>query len=488
MIPSKFQEIIYTDAEYTKNNMIINALAGSGKTTTIIEVSKFLKGSIIFLAFNKSIAEEIKGKISSTVKCSTLHSVGYALLKSHFGNVQVNENKIYDLMNEYVPLQYDKKGREIQETTKLRKAVRELVSKIKNTSADYKDYENIEDLIDIYNIDIEVDEVFEHVGVIMHQSNSDMNSIDFDDMIYLPEYLNLQAKFKYDNVIVDEAQDLNTPQINLVLKILKKSGRFFAVGDPRQAIFYFRGSDKNSMNRLQRATNAVKYDLPICYRCPPAHLDLIRDIVPEIKAFKENAGNDVITTYESQFIEDIVKEINPMVICRTNAYMIKFVLKLLKMGHKAKVLGKNFGDGLVKIVNKLKCEDIGEFSSELYTWKIKEFDKLNCRENKAPQVLYDNIEDKYSVLENIACDCESMEDLLHKLDVLFTDKEEGNCITFSTVHKIKGCEYDTVYILAPFLLPMKRKGQTPEEFEAELNVKYVAYTRSKRKLVIVEQD
>ena len=69
MEPSKYQKAIYKWIQKNKGNVIIQAVAGSGKTTTIIEASKLLPTdkSCIFLAFNKAIANELKTRLPSNV-------------------------------------------------------------------------------------------------------------------------------------------------------------------------------------------------------------------------------------------------------------------------------------------------------------------------------------------------------------------------------------------------------------------------------------
>src|SRR3546814_9596201 len=56
-------------------NAIVEAVAGSGKSTTIIEAMKKVRGNSIFLAFNKAIADELKAK---GVNARTFHSLVFS--------------------------------------------------------------------------------------------------------------------------------------------------------------------------------------------------------------------------------------------------------------------------------------------------------------------------------------------------------------------------------------------------------------------------
>ena len=81
---SKYQKAVFEFVENSKDSAVINAVAGSGKSTTIVEASKIAikHGSVLFLAFNKSIAQELAVKMEGTgVECKTLHSHGFRAIQ-----------------------------------------------------------------------------------------------------------------------------------------------------------------------------------------------------------------------------------------------------------------------------------------------------------------------------------------------------------------------------------------------------------------------
>ena len=85
---SPYQQAIFRAIEETQRSYIVNAVAGSGKTTTIVEAISHVPEdqSVAFLAFNKSIAEELKRRIvAPNAKCMTLHAAGFASWRSHLG-------------------------------------------------------------------------------------------------------------------------------------------------------------------------------------------------------------------------------------------------------------------------------------------------------------------------------------------------------------------------------------------------------------------
>ena len=102
-----------------------------------------------------------------------------------------------------------------------------------------------------------------------------LDTVDFTDMVYLPNVLNLKPiGLLYDYIFLDEVQDLNRAQRHLFQKCIKINTRFFACGDPNQCIYSFSGSDPESFSQLLKISNTVKMPLSICYRCA----DILRPV------------------------------------------------------------------------------------------------------------------------------------------------------------------------------------------------------------------
>lgn len=433
-IPNRFHHDIFNEIKNTSNNLMIEAVAGSGKTTTLLEIMKMIQGKIIFLAFNKSIAEELKSRCPNYVDCSTLHSAGNKIIRSNNSQILFDRYKLDNIMNSIHELSFDNYKLYYDKKTDLsdfRYEIKNIISKIKNLKLDYNNIDEIDFILEEFQLDFPLNEKnFNLIKSIMEQNNDQTYIIDFDDMIYFPVYFDLNFKWKYDYVLIDEAQDLNNCQMDLILKLNKPNGRIIFVGDRRQSIYSFRSGYDCSMDILKKRINAVELPLSVCYRCPTSHI--------------------------------------------------------ISSGHKAIIKGKKFGDTLIKLVKKMKAETIEELYLKLDDWKIREKIKLDNKKIPATPTQYENINDKYFTLIKIMDNCNDVREVTNKLNTIFSD-DNGNCFTFSTVHKFKGGEADTVYIIAPHLIPLKRKNQTPQQYQEELNIKYVAYTRSKNKLVIVEK-
>ena len=98
---SKYQENILDKVHNTNNNLLVDAKAGSGKTSTLLLIANELKQqnkNCLFLAFNKSIVDELSQKIDpQNCLVKTLHSLGLSFIRSylykkHQTNYDINVN------------------------------------------------------------------------------------------------------------------------------------------------------------------------------------------------------------------------------------------------------------------------------------------------------------------------------------------------------------------------------------------------------------
>jgi len=89
--PSKYQKDIFKFILNDNKNGLISAVAGSGKTTTLIQSLEIIPDdkSVLFLAFNKSISEEISKRVPKNkyIDVKTVHSFGYSVLSSNIETV-----------------------------------------------------------------------------------------------------------------------------------------------------------------------------------------------------------------------------------------------------------------------------------------------------------------------------------------------------------------------------------------------------------------
>lgn len=101
----KYKQAIVDCYRNTNKNIFVSATAGSGKTFTLCQLAKITPPikSLIFLAFNKSIAEELAQRLPRTVKSSTLHSCALSSLRAAFKmDFVLSEAKNYNMAMEQI--------------------------------------------------------------------------------------------------------------------------------------------------------------------------------------------------------------------------------------------------------------------------------------------------------------------------------------------------------------------------------------------------
>lgn len=477
--PSKYQKTVYTYIQKGKGNAVIDAVAGSGKSTTIVNALKLIPSDkqVLFLAFNKSIVEELKIKIGNmpNVTVSTLHSLGCKAVMKTF-NSKINSDKYLAYLNDGIRynvltpnVSLEKEAMEDWKSN-----VRSLIDLGRVNLA--TDDNSLADLACKHNLILENNEVEIALRVI-RWGESETSIIDFTDMIYYPCVKNLKM-YQYDWVFIDECQDLNAAQRTMFLKCVKPSGRFIAVGDPRQAIYGFAGADVESFNLLKQIPNTAKLPLSVCYRCDSKIIEKAKEIVPQIEA-RENAPEGVIETQSK--IED-VKD-GDMILCRVSAPLVALCIHYISKGVKAYVKGRDIGVNLINMIKSTNRKNISDVIDKLTLELNKKMQKVmkqtKCTEEEAKKSsMYLVYEDKINAIEILSEGLQTSDEVIDRINTIFND-DSKNGICLSTVHKSKGLESDRVFILNSDKFFLKHCMQVDWMAEQEYNLVYVALTRAK---------
>lgn len=74
------QQAVLDTIRDRRQNVAVDAVAGAGKTTTIVKACALAGPQAGFLAFNKHIAAELKDRLGGTAEASTLHGLGFRIL------------------------------------------------------------------------------------------------------------------------------------------------------------------------------------------------------------------------------------------------------------------------------------------------------------------------------------------------------------------------------------------------------------------------
>lgn len=503
---SKPQQAIFAAVSSGKSNLLIDALAGTGKTTTLLECTKRVGGKKGILSFNKSIAVEIQAKVKgqSDVEVKTIHSHGYRAIANALGGgrfkvdgrkytyfIKEELEKALEGRGQFAAL-FDKTTTVKSEVYGLAAAMAKLCSLLQNACApsDVKPGDVRQFILDHdINLDPEQEALYLAMHPWVYKKSIDIlkkkKVMSFDDMIWAPFYLN--ATFpKFDWLFVDECQDLSSLKANVVMRSISKKGRIVWVGDKNQAIYAFAGANAESFVALSKLPNTKQLPLHICYRCPSTILDEARKIVPQIQGVSATGEGEVIVTED-----DIVnKEAKPedLVICRFNRPLINKCYELIGQRIPAYVEGRDlhtrmkknleeaFGLYKKKYLIPTKPDKVLEAINLFYA---KEYAKLEARDATEGPAM-NRLDDNVGALRFIAT-CEEfsdVRDIFTLIDELF--REKRNAIKLCTIHKSKGLEARRVFILGSGELGKSRKKA--ERHCQEANLRYVAITRAQETL------
>jgi DNA helicase-2/ATP-dependent DNA helicase PcrA len=475
--PSPYQQRIYDFVEKGTGNAVIDAVAGSGKTTTIVKALSFIPTTqkVIFVAFNKSIVNELSSRVPSHVEVKTMHSFGFGACRYHMGNVMVKDDKVMEIIKQLYPTW------NIDESVSEGYAhrVRSIVDLAKLNLA--SSVEELYEIVEHHGIETLNSEV-EKAWIVYGIARNFGKMIDMTDMIFLPAYNKWKVK-QYDWVLVDECQDLNKCQQELLKMMIKpRTGRFIAVGDPRQAIYGFAGADARSFESLKSIPNTICLPLSVNYRCPNSVIELTKPLVPHLEAHDNAIEGEVDFEGKWKNIQD-----GDYVLCRTVRPLVKLCIDLLVEGKKATVRGRDIGANLITMLQRTKKSRFPDAIDQLYLDAERSIQKSIKRgQNEAEvrnSVATQSMSDKIQAIEIIGGSLDKTQDVITKIESLFSDDKKG--IVLSTIHKAKGLEANNVFILCPELMPFPYAKKDWER-EQEMNLIYVAYTRAKRKLSFID--
>ena len=547
--PSTYQQdILDFFLNNPQNNMLVNALAGSGKSTTACMLSEHSKTSDLYIAFNASVVEEFKKKIKNPkTKVMTMHSLAYSIMLYNveqeskdsgekpkgFGSqrskrtVSLDNFKPHKILDEEITKRY---GRYIEFAKRvfLKDNYVNLYNLCRLTLTDMSSNKDVSRLINDHVLFLyygdegysapDISEITSTLKILDTKSRQQFETqgvIDFTDMLWITfnklKYDNWEVPYwaLYTNIYCDEVQDFSNIQLNFLKFIKRTKGRYVFIGDFHQAIYNFAGANAQAFNQIPKMFAPVEtFDLPICYRCAKSHLSRVnREYgIPILPC--DNAPMGFVKTIDKNKISEYAKA-GDMVISRKNKWIAEVVLDLARNGTPIFIEDKEMVEAIKRQILSSKCTSVGTLEKFLqkvisnYNKKLFEIVSKNVHdggnEEERLEAVLEAVAETNSKIDNTSFLLEILEGYLENhassdsiskfsnfIDKLLNTTPSPNCVRLCSIHKAKGLEATNVFVLNEAKINYDFRNSKEQNIQ-EKNLSYIATTRAKEGLYLVKE-
>lgn len=460
--PTKEQERALETA-LLGNSFKIVAYAGAGKTSTLRLISERRKGRGLYLAFNKSIAQEAQSKFGPNVRCQTFHSLAFrhapraltgkiALPKQSPAQVAKELNLSSIELTRFVG---GRKKSVFLSQANVGGIIGESLSAFCKTNAKEPAARHLclPDWLDDEQSAYLRRRLYPALLARWEQSIDPRHQAGIGHEVYLKYWALSDPIVPADFVLFDEAQDADPLMMGA---LMRQSCQTIYVGDAHQQIYEWRGA-VNAMKRLPYEQTL----LTLSFRFGKAVADVANAI---LKALQEtvplqgNAQRRSRVSYEPVAKKDAV-------LCRTNAAAMNRLMQGLREGHKVYLHADGprilrFCQGAENLKAGKKATAAPELSFFDNWAQAQEF----AESGEGGEIkTWVKLIDEYGV--------KAISDALNRVSPMSSAQ-----YVISTAHKAKGLEWKSVQIADDFLYDVDSMAVkiSPEE----LRLLYVACTRA----------
>jgi DNA helicase-2/ATP-dependent DNA helicase PcrA len=493
--PSVYQQSVFNWSTKGSGNAVISAVAGSGKTTTLIELLKLVSGSAIVLAFNKKIQLEMDFKLKKhnlLAEASTVHALCFSAYRKANSKVKLENRKVRMILENN--LSEEDFGLYSGVATKLVALAKDDGAGIFWPISDVSEWQR---LMVHHELELEAEANLERAIEISQKTlevnNLDKDTIDFSDMVYLT-ILRGYTLPKFDWVLVDECQDLSRLRQAVCKALDHGNTRFLFVGDRGQAIYGFTGADATALDNLISEYKATELPLSVCYRCSTSVIKHAQSWYPTIEAAPD-APTGSVSELEYNLLAENPQSLNlsykDAILCRTNAPLLRTAFSLIKKGIACRIEGRDIANGLLNVIGKWKVKTLDALENRLSDYLARETQKALTKGNEGlAGVITDKVDCIRACMEKCYLEGKTrVDDLKSLIDSMFSNADDKttrrDLLTLCSVHKSKGLEWERVFLLGrQDFMPSKWAKKDWMKIQ-ENNLIYVAITRAKRDLVEV---
>lgn len=467
------EQLAIIDADVRPGGVLkCKAYAGTGKTSTLVEVAKKSPDDVLYLAFNSSVAKDAAMRFPMNTESKTVHSLAYKFVgfkyKSNLRNIYN-----YNIKSAY--------GLSLYESSLLLKSLENFLNSAEDKPADAHVHP---DELKRLDPDKYTEAMVYRLGALFGDMVEGRKDLPMTHSGYLKLFGLQRPKLGYPTVLLDEAQDTNPVTLRIVLDQMESGSRVYFVGDPYQQIYSWRGA-LDAMEDIEapelRITQSFRFGTEVAWVASKLLNTFFREQVP----LTGLGGPDSIETVEGKHT----------CLCRTNAGLVREAYASALADARIHVVGEGaFQTTLTEL------DDI----YALYTARRKDiinkrfmmhasYDKMKEYADEALDV---ELKSKIQVIDEHGSEWPTVRAAIvaHLKAVSEAD------VIFTTTHKAKGLEWDNVRLAEDFselyypsidhegrpIAKLKTATRNPKDeseiHSEEVNLLYVAATRAKRVL------
>ena len=514
--------------------LLIEALAGTGKSFVLVEVCSLIQNmgvkpeEVQLVVFGRKNKDDLSIKLGARVgglwknSVSTLHSLSYSILREALNT----DHKTFKLQNwKYEDIaaglgyirrtEYEGRNRHYIPGNLFSDSPEDKIRELERTFLELLELlrlyclppylESITQLIELHNLDLPVSKKLATAAAecLKVGLNNALTKfvIDCTDMSWVlwmhrDKCTGTLEKWRsqFRMIAVDECQDTDILQLNILSLLIEPTKNFLvAVGDKHQAVYSFRGCISDGLEKFKEQFNCEILPLPVNYRCGRSHLELVRKIFPDIpiKPHPGAAQGEIKILKQSEFLSLFECESKSYIgVCRKNAPLLIYAIKLLAAGKPAKIKDKSLGKRVLDEVDRIIAKSKFSYNAATFPRCVETYETIE----RERLLKYKDGEQRIALLQDMmaavaalfeAYQPEDLGEWTLLIEKIFDETEGRRCINLYSIHSGKGGEGDVAFIIEPELMPFTHKNQTSEERAQENNLLYVALTRPKEILALV---
>lgn len=472
----------------SKGDIRINAVAGSGKTSTLIAyaASRPPHSRILYLAFNRSVKQEATRRFAEeglrNVQVETAHSLAYrAIVPSGRYKVRTQGFKTHEIVQ---LLQLKGSGEKHTEYI-LANHINRFISWFCNSEAARVTELNYLDLIHDEKARAYVEQHYREIehGTRLLLAQMDSGQIEIIHDFYLKKFQLSRPQLPYDYILFDEGQDASGAMLDI---FLRQNAVKVIVGDTHQQIYSWRFA----VNSLER-TPFSSYQLSTSFRFYPSVAELAQSILKWKE--KLDLDGDVQITGRGNSKERKSKA----TLARTNLGLLVAAVEYIsdprnprKIYFEGNIHSYTYADDGASLYDVLGLyQGNPDRIRDPLVKSMRDLDELEeyVEKTEDPQLgMMIELVKEYST---------QLPGIIKELKELHIGDEERDqaAMIFSTVHRAKGMEYDEVFLADDFVNEKKldrwktqEGGSDKHKWKEEINLLYVAVTRARHILHIPE--